>query len=31
MLSTPNMKDIHDEHLSFFSPQPYMIAGFFFR
>lgn len=29
MLSTPNMKDIHDRNLSFFSPQPYFIAGFF--
>lgn len=30
MLSKPNMKDIHDQNLSFWSPQPYMIAGFFF-
>ena len=30
MLSTPNMKDVHDQNLSFFSPQPYFIAGFFF-
>ncbi|ESZ95041.1 hypothetical protein SBOR_4574 [Sclerotinia borealis F-4128] len=30
MLSTPNMKDIHDAHLSFWSPQPYAIALFFF-
>lgn len=30
MLSTPNMKDIHDANLSFFSPQPFFIAGFFF-
>lgn len=30
MLSTPNMKDVHDANLSFFSPQPYFIAGFFF-
>ena len=30
MLSTPNMKDIHDQNMSFFSPQPYFIAGFFF-
>jgi hypothetical protein len=30
MLSSPNMKDIHDQNLSFFSPQPYFIAGFFF-
>lgn len=30
MFSKPNMKDIHDANLSFFSPQPYFIAGFFF-
>lgn len=30
MLSTPNMKQVHDSNLSFFSPQPYFIAGFFF-
>ncbi|KAI9837327.1 MAG: hypothetical protein M1819_000401 [Sarea resinae] len=30
MLSSPNMKDINDANLSFFSPQPYFIAGFFF-
>jgi len=30
MLSTPNMKTIHDNNLSFWSPQPYFIAGFFF-
>lgn len=30
MLSKPNMKDIHDKNLSFWSPQPYFIAGFFF-
>ncbi len=30
MLSTPNMKDINDRNLSFWSPQPYFIAGFFF-
>lgn len=24
------MKDIHDKNLSFFSPQPFFIAGFFF-
>ncbi|KAK1754257.1 hypothetical protein QBC47DRAFT_325421, partial [Echria macrotheca] len=29
MLSTPNMKDIHDANLSFFSPQPFFIGGFF--
>jgi hypothetical protein len=30
MLSTPNMKDVHDSNISFFSPQPFFIAGFFF-
>lgn len=30
MLSTPNMKDVHDANLSFWSPQPFFIAGFFF-
>lgn len=30
MLSSPNMKDVHDDNLSFFSPQPYFIALFFF-
>jgi hypothetical protein len=30
MLSTPNMKDINDANLSFWSPQPYLIAAFFF-
>jgi hypothetical protein len=30
MLATPNMKDIHDANLSFFSPQPFFIAAFFF-
>lgn len=30
MFSTPNMKTIHDRNLSFFSPQPFFIAGFFF-
>lgn len=29
MLSSPNMKDVHDANLSFFSPQPMFIAGFF--
>lgn len=24
------MKDIHEKNLSFWSPQPYFIAGFFF-
>ena len=28
--STPSMKVIHDRNLSFWSPQPYFIAGFFF-
>ncbi|KAL3422948.1 hypothetical protein PVAG01_04695 [Phlyctema vagabunda] len=30
MLATPNMKDVHDANLSFWSPQPYFIAAFFF-
>ena len=30
IFSSPSMKDIHDANLSFFSPQPYFIAGFFF-
>lgn len=30
MFSSPNMKEIHDRHLSFWSPQPFFIAGFFF-
>ncbi|OJD33247.1 concanavalin a-like lectins glucanase [Diplodia corticola] len=30
MLSTPNMKDVHDANPSFFSPQPYAVALFFF-
>ncbi|KAI9818263.1 MAG: hypothetical protein M1832_004479 [Thelocarpon impressellum] len=30
ILSSPNMKDINDANQSFFSPQPYFIAGFFF-
>lgn len=30
MFATPNMKDIHDRNLSFFSPQPFFIAAFFF-
>lgn len=30
LLSTPSMKDVHDANLSFFSPQPYFIGGFFF-
>lgn len=30
IFSTPSMKDVHDANLSFFSPQPFFIAGFFF-
>jgi len=30
MFSTPNMKDINDRNVSFWSPQPFFIAGFFF-
>ncbi|KAK5167486.1 uncharacterized protein LTR77_007185 [Saxophila tyrrhenica] len=30
IFSSPTMKEIHDRNLSFFSPQPYFIAGFFF-
>lgn len=30
MLSDPNMKQIHDSNISFFSPQPYFIGAFFF-
>jgi hypothetical protein len=30
IFSTPSMKDVHDANLSFFSPQPYFIGGFFF-
>jgi hypothetical protein len=30
MFAIPNMKDIHDRNLSFFSPQPFFIAAFFF-
>ena len=30
MFSEPNMKQIHDQNLSFWSPQPFFIAGFFF-
>lgn len=29
MFSTPNMKDVHYRNLSFWSPQPLFIAGFF--
>ena len=30
IFSTPSMMDIHEQNLSFFSPQPYFIAAFFF-
>lgn len=30
LLSSPTMKDVHDANLSFWSPQPYFIGGFFF-
>ena len=30
LFASPNMKDIHDANLSFWSPQPYFIGGFFF-
>ncbi|CAF9931051.1 MAG: hypothetical protein GOMPHAMPRED_005803 [Gomphillus americanus] len=30
MFSKPNMLDVHEQNLSFFSPQPFFIAGFFF-
>ena len=30
MFSSPNMMDVHNQNISFFSPQPYFIAGFFF-
>ena len=29
MFSSPNMKDVHDANISFWSPHPYFIAGFF--
>lgn len=28
--STPNMKDVNDANVSFWSPQPYFIGAFFF-
>ncbi|KAK3076088.1 hypothetical protein LTR53_000028 [Teratosphaeriaceae sp. CCFEE 6253] len=28
--SSPNMQDIHDQNLAFFSPNPYFIGAFFF-
>lgn len=30
MFSSPNMLDIHNANLSFWSPMPYFIGGFFF-
>lgn len=30
LLSSPNMQDVHNAHLSFWSPQPYFIGAFFF-
>ncbi|KAI9878854.1 MAG: hypothetical protein M1830_010326 [Pleopsidium flavum] len=30
LFASPNMQDIHDANLSFFSPQPYFIGAFFF-
>jgi hypothetical protein len=30
MLAKPSMLDVHNVHLTFFSPQPWFIAGFFF-
>ena len=30
LLSSPNMKDVHDANISFFSPLPLFIACFFF-
>lgn len=30
ILSTPNMKDVHDANLSFYSPHPYMVGLVFF-
>lgn len=29
LLSRPNMKDVHDAHISFFSPLPLFVACFF--
>ncbi|KAK3316598.1 hypothetical protein B0H66DRAFT_299308 [Apodospora peruviana] len=29
MISSPSMKEVHDANISFFSPQPFFIAGFF--
>ena len=30
IFSSPNMMDVHEQNLSFFSPYPYGIAAFFF-
>lgn len=30
LFASPNMQDINDANLSFFSPQPYFIGAFFF-
>lgn len=30
LLSKPNMQDVNDNNLSFWSPQPYFIGAFFF-
>lgn len=30
IFSSPNMMDIHDRNISFFSPYPYFIGAFFF-
>ncbi|GAB7347187.1 hypothetical protein MBLNU459_g3297t2 [Dothideomycetes sp. NU459] len=30
LIHKPTMKDVHDQNLSFWSPQPYFIGGFFF-
>jgi hypothetical protein len=30
IFSSPNMKDVHDQNISFWSPQPYFIGAFFF-
>lgn len=30
IFSTPSMMDIHEQNISFFSPQPYFIGAFFF-
>jgi hypothetical protein len=30
LLSSPNIQDINDRNISFFSPQPYFIGAFFF-